>query len=181
LDLSLNSSGIVLIDENGHVLDYLAFTGNKKIKTVKTISLFEINKTKTNYFQKIELVIDHTLEFINKYSPNFVFIEGFSFGSNSRSVTSLAELQGAIKYNLNKSNISWKSFPPSTVKKFISGNGHAQKEEVKESCIKLNSGSNILHNFDLFDAYACALLGLFDTMYGHQIYDDFFQKISENN
>jgi len=177
----LNSSGIILINDNGHILDYLSFTGNKKIITPKTISLFSINKAKDNYFKKIEFVVDNILKFINKHLPDYIFIEGFSFGSNSRSVTSLAELQGSIKYNLNKLNISWKSFPPSTVKKFITGNGHAQKEDVKEACIKINEESKILHNFDLFDAYACSLLGLFDIVYGHQIYEDFFKKISDND
>lgn len=177
LDLSLNGTGLVIIDKNANCIDYLSFTTNKKVKQKNSISLFELNKEES-YFKKINFVVQKIMDMVDKWSPIYTFIEGYSFGSNSRSVTTLAELQGCIKYELNNKHVNWKSYPPGTIKKFIASNGHAKKPQVQEALIKINPKlEEFGDNYDLFDAYAVSVYGLFDILYGSSIKDTFFNKI----
>ncbi len=64
-----------------------------------------------------------------------VAIEGYSFDSENLPF-SIGEGGGAIRMALHKRGISYIEVPPSTLKKFVSGNGAAKKDKMISSVAK---------------------------------------------
>ena len=56
-------------------------------------------------------------------------IEGYSYSSTNRA-ESIGELSGVIRLNLYRRRIPYLVVPPSTLKKFVTGHGHAEKRDV---------------------------------------------------
>lgn len=61
-----------------------------------------------------------------------VMVEGYSMGSKGR-VFNLAENCGILKWRIWKSGVALDTVPPTTVKKFASGKGNADKEKMYEA------------------------------------------------
>lgn len=62
-------------------------------------------------------------------SPSLVVIEGYSFAS-AHNLPVLGELGGIVKLALYKAGIPFIIVPPSTLKKFVTSNHVAKKDEV---------------------------------------------------
>lgn len=68
--------------------------------------------------------------------PELVVIEGYSFGSSTKGVRSMAELGGNVRRSLWRLGIPYLDVPPKTVKKYATGNGNAGKYEVIQAASK---------------------------------------------
>lgn len=94
---------------------------------------------------------------INEFNPNICVIEKAFVGINLNSALKLGETRGAIISAIKALNVEIEELTPAFVKKSITGNGRASKEEV-EIAIK-----NLL-NFDLgsapFDVSDAIAIGL---------------------
>jgi len=66
-----------------------------------------------------------------------VAMEGYAFSKNDRGNTGIHELCGAIKLGLWHMGIPLRIYDPLSVKLAWTNNGHADKEEMKEACLKL--------------------------------------------
>lgn len=64
-----------------------------------------------------------------------VGIEGYAFGAASNSLTRLAESCGLLKYLLYTKDISMDIYPPTQVKKIVTGSGVANKEMMLRAFI----------------------------------------------
>lgn len=73
-------------------------------------------------------------DLIAKHDPSRVVIEGYSFGSVGR-VFNLAENCGLLKYKLWKGKVHFDVAAPTTIKKFSTGKGNANKERMQEAFI----------------------------------------------
>lgn len=149
IDPSLNGTGIVLLNSKG------------KIIYQKAIILNKTKKTTIKGFSRINYILSIIKEVINEHQGlvKLVIIEGYSFGSNrSRSVFDLGELGGIIKYYLYEKEISFVEVPPKFLKKYITGNGNADKLMMIDS-VKNRYKENF-DNDDICDAYALARLGI---------------------
>ena len=71
-----------------------------------------------------------------------VFLEGYSYGSTGR-VFHIAENTGVLKYNLWDAKIPVEIIPPTTIKKFATGKGNANKQKMYESFVEENPSSDI--------------------------------------
>lgn len=96
-------------------------------------------------------------DLIDKEQPDCCILESAFFGVNARSALKLGEVRGAIISSLGFSDICVFEVSPNFVKKNITGNGHATKEQVKlsiESLLKIS-----LNNapYDVSDAIAIGL------------------------
>lgn len=69
------------------------------------------------------------LRLINDLRPDLIVIEK-TFFSQNRNASLLNVLEDEIKAIARRKRINLMSFAPSTIKKFICGDGHAGKEEV---------------------------------------------------
>jgi len=108
IDLSLNSAGIYVLHEGAS--DFCA-------------AITAGNDTKQPIAQRYDAVVKAIVQIVQP--ADVVFIEDYSFGSSSASVTLLAELGGIVRYVLWKKTGLW-PFPVgvSIVKKFATGKGH---------------------------------------------------------
>ena len=65
-----------------------------------------------------------------------VYLEGYGFsGAGKGSESKLAENTGLLKNKMWKNKISFKSYPPTVIKKFATGKGNANKEVMYEAFV----------------------------------------------
>ena len=108
-------------------------------------------------------------EICNVHSIKQCYIEGYSYNSVGR-VFQIAENTGVLKHNLWKRDIPYQVFAPTTIKKFATGKGNANKEKMYESFysetnidlfkeLEINNPNNWNPVSDIVDAYFIAKFG----------------------
>lgn len=136
LDLSLKSSGLSILDEYGR----------------DTTSAFQTS-TKLSTERRIALIKEFVLSSLDGVKD--VFIEGYAFHGSSLAV--LAELSGVIKNAMLTGGINFYTVAPTTVKKYITGSGKADKDVMRLAVYK-RFGKEF-KTTDECDAYAIADFG----------------------
>ena len=92
---------------------------------------------------------------VEQYKPDVVAMEGYAFGAKSQQ-HSLGEGGGAVKLALWGLRIPTIVVPPTTLKKFATGSGNAEKALVSKELFK-HFGVDLTQN-DEVDASAAALI-----------------------
>jgi len=65
-----------------------------------------------------------------------VFLEGYAFATSGTShVRSMAENTGLLKHKMWKNKLTFKTYPPTVIKKFATGKGNSNKEKMYEAFI----------------------------------------------
>ncbi len=112
LDPSLTGTGLSVVDN-----DNLLFS--------------ECYKPKNKTGPKRLIEIRHKIsEVIDKYQPELICLEGYSFGSRGRALFQIGELGGLIRVLMHKTGIKWIEVTPSQVKKFATGKGNCGKDII---------------------------------------------------
>lgn len=140
LDISLCSTGIV-------VMDY-----HSKIVHAATIDTKPSNERFKRY--------DYILCELDKYiSPKIkkAMVEGYAFGTHGN-LANIAELSGILKHHLWLRNIFMEEVPPSTLKKYATGKGNADKIAMMAAALSKH-GIKFDDN-NICDAFWLARLGL---------------------
>ena len=114
LDISLRETGYAIKTEQGEII-----TGT--IKTPKIIKDFERAKYQSDK-------INNLISKYYKQGKTKIAIEGYSFGSNTNTLTQIAELVGIVKYHVYYND--YEVIPPTVIKKYITGKGNAKKDIV---------------------------------------------------
>jgi len=97
---------------------------------------------------------------IQKYNPQGAFIEGYGFGARGRAVFSLGELGGILRRLMFVTDVPYWDVPPTTLKKFITGKGNANKNILLEQTFRrYGIGSEVLTDDNQVDAFGLAKLG----------------------
>jgi len=142
IDPSLCSTGIICLDKNGNI------AGCRLIKT------------DSNSGDECRLIYiwDSVKNFLDKYKSEdvVIYIEGLSYGSKTNPVikAKLSGLHYYIRVCLKELGKSFEIIPPKTLKKLITGNGNAGKDDIGK---RLQEELNIdLNNDNLSDAYSLA-------------------------
>jgi Holliday junction resolvasome RuvABC endonuclease subunit len=116
-------------------------------------------------------ISDWALSILDEAGVKKVFLEGYSYGSTGR-VFHIAENTGVLKYNLWDAKIPVEIIPPTTIKKFATGKGNANKQKMYESFVEENPSidlrssltprsSNVISPVsDIVDAYFITKYGL---------------------
>jgi len=107
--------------------------------------------------------------------PELVVVEGYSlavFGTGILSKIRLGEVGGIVRTRLFEMGIRFVDVPPSSVKRFATGNGNAKKEQMVSRAIELGARGNV--NDDEADAFhlrrmARAAYGLEGDLLGHEL------------
>jgi len=146
LDLSLTGSGVVLLNEDNIELELLIKSKPPEEKN----NLSEI--------ERISKIKDKIISVIKEHKPDLVSIEGMAFMvRNATSLTQLSFLNYSIREYLWKNNIKFLIVSPKSLKKFITGNGNADKEEMM---MTLFSKYHIVTTDDnISDACALGIVG----------------------
>ncbi len=166
IDYSITSPGITVYDTENNNLKFYGFRKNKGQSSFDNFLISEYP----------ENIINHELYFglacwsLEKVQHcDHVFIEDYSFGSKGN-ITALAENCSVLKLLLWRSNIPYTLVAPPTLKKFATGSGRAQKEDMYISFVN-TTGCDVIENFrkrgskvpsplnDIVDAYWLVMYG----------------------
>ncbi len=140
IDPSLSNTGVVVI-RNGELL------AKATIETKPT-------KTATEEMKRLNFIIDRIFDLVAKYHDKGMVaaLEGLSFGSKYGHT----EVRAGLNYLIRDRFMDWKIpliiVPPLSLKKFTSGKGNSQKEDMKLAVWKrwkFEDASN-----DICDAFA---------------------------
>lgn len=147
LDLSLVHTGVALLEDGKQILRTGIKTKPSKLKR-------PIDEIK-----RMQDIVDQVMEIVTDNRPDVVVIEGIAFMSrNSTALAQLAALNYMIRAQLMMKGIGFLIVAPTSLKKFITNKGNAQKDEVMLAIFK-RYGVTITDNNEA-DAYGLAQLGL---------------------
>ena len=90
-------------------------------------------KSKVHIGKKLLKIYNHIEGLVVKFNPYVVAYEKMFFRGRSDSAASTIKVIGMIETISEKHNIKSIGVAPPTLKKFITGNGRADKEEMKRS------------------------------------------------
>lgn len=149
LDLSLASSGRCIFSNN-KVISYGKITTKKQD--------FE------NDLDRLKHIADEIQLIINEHEIEYAVIEDSVPAKHSRSVMQLNILKGEVIRTLTLNFIPVGLIFPSSVKKLVTGNGKASKEEVAEyiranyiDCGEYNDSQSKRKTSDIYDAISIAI------------------------
>jgi Holliday junction resolvasome RuvABC endonuclease subunit len=147
------------------------YTSHKK-------SLFEHKMFQGAYYADWHLdmerygnISDYILSIVEKYSPQSINLEGYSFGSTGQ-VYNIGENGGILKWRLFSAGYSCNILPPTVIKKFATGKGNANKALMYEHFV-LDTNLNLCDILscktsdkspcsDVVDSYFICKYGLFN-------------------
>lgn len=140
IDLSITSPSICAIDENGNLQKVLFLTSKKKHFAIEhkniEVKEYPLYEDEQDRFDKIT---DILINFIKKYGNGLrdkVVLEGYSYHSQSSRTYQIAENAGLLKHKMKKEKIDFEVVPPTTIKKFWTTKGNADKDKMMESYIE---------------------------------------------
>lgn len=142
IDPSLVGTGVVMIDEDGEIVEQKLISTTPDIPTEQRL-----------------LDILKSLSFIKKV-PRLqkVYMEDLAYFSKSSRLFELAGLHFMIRTEFFINNIQMKIIPPKTLKKFVTNNGNAKKNLMLLQCFKRWGES--FEDDNVCDAYCLARLAL---------------------
>lgn len=81
---------------------------------------------------RYDSISEWALNLVLKYNCEQVALEGYSFGSKGK-VFHIAENTGVLKYKFFQNSIPVDIIPPTTIKKYATGKGNSDKNDMHES------------------------------------------------
>ncbi|MDG5814885.1 crossover junction endodeoxyribonuclease RuvC [Chitinispirillales bacterium ANBcel5] len=106
---------------------------------------------------RLECIYDGLWEKMNQHSPDFVCIEQAFYGKNVHTTLVLGHARGVAMLAAAKSGASVREYTPREIKKTVTGNGNAKKEQVQYMVNMLLSPPHKHMRSDAYDALAVAL------------------------
>jgi crossover junction endodeoxyribonuclease RuvC len=113
-------------------------------------------KNKLKGMERLEWIRHEVHE--NVIDADLVVVEGYSFGSPGRAHAT-GELGGVVRLMMYENKVRYAEVPPATLKKFTTGKGNANKDEMIAAAIR-KFGFQGSNNNEA-DAYMLRLMGLY--------------------
>jgi crossover junction endodeoxyribonuclease RuvC len=121
-----------------------------------TLGVVKLNKV-TDHALKLQKIFKRTLSIIDEFHPDEMAIEAQFFGKNVQSMLKLGRAQGvAIAAALSR-DIPYVEYEPKRIKKSVTGNGNASKEQVAGMLKQLVNLKEPVEMLDATDALATAV------------------------
>ena len=134
---------------------------NKKMELIEMDEL-KLIKIK-DYYVRLKLIFEKTIELIDKHKPDEISIEAPFFGKNVQSMLKLGRAQGvAMAAGLSR-QIPVTEYSPKKIKMAITGNGNASKEQVAKMLQNLFSIKELPKNLDSTDGLAAAVCHFYNN------------------
>ncbi|MCS7206023.1 MAG: crossover junction endodeoxyribonuclease RuvC, partial [Leptospiraceae bacterium] len=110
-------------------------------------------------FQRRLFIISRDFEFVlHRYPIQWVYVEKLYFSSKTaKNMADVLQARGVILSVVGKYEIPLKEIPPTQIKKSITNNGRAKKEDVIRTLKKLYGIEDPSFTDDVYDAIAVAL------------------------
>jgi Holliday junction resolvasome RuvABC endonuclease subunit len=109
LDLSLRATGVALPDRTSTI------------------------RAKGSGMERLRFIRDHVVDLTA--DADLVVIEGYAYAARQQA-HQIGELGGVVRYALWTNHIAYMDVPPSTLKKFATGNGSANKYAVLAAAVR---------------------------------------------
>ena len=159
LDLSINSTGVCF--NNGDDVIYCnivpKITRNQRRNESDRLMMIEYNKIDGNDDHNIYEICRIVENLIEEYNINKVVMEAPAFQAHGRSTITLAGLNYSIRQMLMRVVVEYETVQPTTLKKWFTGNGMADKGMMVRCWKVLDPIANTLKAMkidDLADSYA---------------------------
>ena len=124
----------------------------------KLIDVFTLSsKANVSFNKRIAMFHSAVYELLLEFKPNLCALETCFLGKNPQSALKLGMVRGAIISAVYRLDIPLYEIAPTKVKRIITGNGRAKKEEVAESLKRLIHCNFDGLSHDASDALAIAL------------------------
>lgn len=131
----------------------------------RTSSLVECGVIRTKPKQplpaRLRDIHDGVVELIARHRPDTVAVEDVFFARNVRTTVVLGHARGVILLAAEQAGVEIREFPPAEIKKAITGNGAATKEQVQfmvATLLRLKSAPEPADAADGVAAALCACL-----------------------
>jgi len=149
---------IIGIDPGTNVMGWGILGVNGKKPMLIEMGVLKLNP-KEDHYMRIHRIYKHVTELVEKYLPDEMAIEAPFYGKNFQSVLKLGRAQGVAMVAALNRQIPIAEYEPSTIKRIITGNGAATKEQVAymlQQTLKI-ADDRMPHLLDATDALAAAL------------------------
>lgn len=173
LDLSINSTGICICEEDKEPIYYFIIPDklSKKQKAAsqhKRINFITYDKIKGNDNHNINEITNKIMEIIYEKhrltSDIRCVIEDVAVAAKGSSIITLTLLNGWMRCLLTQNEIEFITIPPTRWKKEMLGNGSADKELIvycwsaldNSACVALMNNGIVAKHIDIADAYFLA-------------------------
>ena len=135
-----------------------------KKKQIKLINMgvVDLSRKKTHEL-KLKKIFESTLELIDTYKPDELSIEAPFFGKNVQSMLKLGRAQGVAMAAALYRGIPIFEYSPKKIKKAITGNGNASKEQVAKMLQTLLLIKELPKNLDSTDGLAAAVCHFYNS------------------
>jgi len=149
---------ILGIDPGSRILGYCIINWNGKKFTLLEAGVL---KTKSKILQEQILELSDGIDIIlNSQAIDEVAIEDIFFAHNPQSVLKLAQFRGALSLKILQEVGTFYEYTPLQVKKAVTGNGKATKEQVAFMVKRLFGIKKEIKPLDITDAMAIAMTHL---------------------
>lgn len=116
-----------------------------------------------DHYVKLKLIFERTIALIDEYHPDEIAIEAPFFGKNVQSMLKLGRAQGvAMAAGLSR-EVPITEYSPKKIKKAITGNGNASKEQVAKMLQSTLGLKTLPKNLDSTDGLAAAVCHFYNS------------------
>lgn len=123
--------------------------------------LFPIRSRSTG--ERLKELHQKLAEIAQKYTPDAMALERVFFAKNTKTALAVAEARGVLLLTAALLGINVFEYTPLEVKKIVTGEGNADKTQVKKMVgLTLREAKDLRARDDVFDAIAIALACCFD-------------------
>lgn len=148
---------ILGIDPGTNVLGFAIIDADRKAVQVIEIGVVTFAHISEEQTVKLRYIFEQVQDLIRQYKPTAMAIEQPIYGKNPQSMLKLGRAQGVAIAAGMVNHIPTTEYLPKKIKKAVTGNGNASKEQVAgmlESILKTKLSEKY---FDATDALAAAL------------------------
>mgnify|MGYP000622090158 CR=1 FL=1 len=162
----MKSDKIILgIDPGTNIMGYGVIKSDQlKLKLIQ-YGVIHLKKY-SNHGTKLKMIFDKINELINDYKPDEISIEAPFYGKNVQSMLKLGRAQGVAMAAGLYRDIPIFEYSPKKIKKSITGNGNASKEQVAAMLKSLLTIKEMPKHLDATDGLAAAVCHFFQRNVG---------------
>ena len=155
---------IMGIDPGTNVMGYGILGINGKNAEMIVMGVIQLNRFESHYL-RLARIYERVSGLVEQYLPDELAIEAPFFGKNVQSMLKLGRAQGVAMAAALARDIPIAEYPPLNVKKAVTGNGQASKEQVANMLRHLLSipEEKMPDMLDATDALAVALTHLYES------------------
>jgi len=146
---------ILGIDPGTQVMGYGIILIEKKPKIVQ-FGVLHLKKYEEHAL-KLKKIFERISQIIEEFSPDEVALEAPFMGNNAQSMLKLGRAQGVAMSAALAKDIPVIEYSPKKIKKSVTGNGNASKEQVAEMLKRILNFQDAPKLLDATDALAVAL------------------------